>query len=251
VSVEAKPANTVAAVWDNVKTIVYALALALIVRILLFQPFTIPSESMVPTLLKHDYIFVNKFEYGYSKHSIPFSPPLFQGRIAASAPDRGDIAVFKLPSDNRTDYIKRVIGLPGDRIQVRDGHLYINDQPVKREALPDTMEQDEFGIVRSVARWRETLPNGKSYITYDLIPNGGLDDTDVYTVPAKHYFMMGDNRDNSQDSRVLSVVGYVPDENLVGRATLVFISFDDGASLINPISWFTHFRWNRFCKGIS
>ncbi|MET0546335.1 MAG: signal peptidase I [Caulobacterales bacterium] len=242
--------SAAAAVWDNVKTIVYALGIALVVRVLLFQPFTIPSESMVPTLLTHDYIFVNKFAYGYSKHSMPFSPPLFNGRILDKAPNRGDVIVFKLPSDNKTDYIKRLIGLPGDHIQVKGGALYINDKPVQREQMPEVVDEDEYGVVRNVARWKETLPNGKSYITYDLVPNGGLDDTDVYVVPAGHFFMMGDNRDNSQDSRVLSMVGYVPEENLIGKAELVFLSFNDGASLFNPISWFSEFRGSRFCKQI-
>ncbi len=250
-NIEVKPKmSAAAAVWDNFKTIVYALGIALVVRVLLFQPFTIPSESMVPTLLTHDYIFVNKYAYGYSKHSIPFSPPLFNGRIFGKTPDRGDVIVFKLPSDNKTDYIKRLIGLPGDRIQVKGGALYINDQAVQREALPEEIVEDEFGVARTVQRWKETLPNGKSYVTHDLIPNGGLDDTDVYVVPPDHFFMMGDNRDNSQDSRVLSVVGYVPEENLVGKAEMIFLSFNDGVSLFNPFSWFADFRWNRFCKPI-
>src|SRR5262249_54178249 len=156
-----------------------------------------------------DYLFVSKYSYGYSRFSIPFSPNLFSGRIFGSEPTRGDVVVFKLPKDNETDYIKRVIGLPGDDIQMIDGVLNINGAPVKRERLSDVVEDDGSGRVVPIKRWKETLPNGVSYETLDLVDNGFYDNTPVYHVPPGHYFMMGDNRDNSQDSRVLSQVGYV------------------------------------------
>jgi signal peptidase I len=240
--------------WDSVKTIVYALGLALILRIFLFQPYTIPSESMRPKLLVGDYIFVSKWDYGYSRASIPFEPPLFSGRIPGGLePGRGDVVVFKLPSDGRTDYIKRVLGLPGDRIQVTGGALYINGQAVEREPLDDEVLRDRWGNVTRVTRWRETLPGGKSYVTYDLESNGRLDDTGEYVVPPGHYFMMGDNRDNSIDSRVppeVSGVGYVPAQNLVGRARLVFVSFDETTSLFLPWTWFTGLRLDRMAEPI-
>ena len=182
---------------------------------------------MIPTLLIGDYLFVSKYSYGYSKHSIPFSPNLFEGRILGSPPKRGDVVVFKLPRDNSTDYIKRVIGLPGDRIQMMDGVLHINGVAVKRERIDDFIETEEGSGTTRVKRWRETLPNGVSYTTLDLIDNGFYDNTPVYMVPDGHYFMMGDNRDNSTDSRVLSQVGYVPGENIIGKAQIIFFSIRD------------------------
>ena len=209
---------------ETVRVIVHALIIALVIRTFLFQPFNIPSGSMKETLLVGDYLFVSKYSYGYSYYSFPFSPPLFSGRIFGSEPDRGDIVVFRLPKDDSTDYIKRVIGLPGDRIRMIGGLLHINGQPVKRERIEDYIETEETERATRVKRWRETLPNGVSYTTLDLIDNGFYDNTQEYVVPAGHYFMMGDNRDNSTDSRVLSQVGYVPFQNLVGRAQLIFFS---------------------------
>ena len=213
---------------ETVKIVVHALILALIVRTFLFQPFSIPSGSMKDTLLVGDYLFVSKYAYGYSRYSFPFGPDLFEGRIWAAEPKRGDVVVFKLPKDNSTDYIKRVMGLPGDKIQMVDGVVHINGQPVQRERVEDAVSVDEFGQEVRVAQYRETLDNGTSYLTLDLDPDDMMDNTPVYEVPPGHYFMMGDNRDNSQDSRVLGAVGYVPFENIVGRAEIIFFSVEEG-----------------------
>jgi len=198
------------------------LLLAVLFRSFAFQPFNIPSGSMMPTLQIGDYLFVSKYPYGYSHYSLPLSPELFSGRILPAEPQRGDVVVYRLPRDPSVDYISRIVGLPGERIQMRGGQLYINGAPVARERVEDfVMPQDERGI--SVKRWRETLPNGASHETLDLQDNGYLDDTREFLVPTGHYFMMGDNRDNAADSRVAQV-GFVPFENLVGRAGLIFMS---------------------------
>ena len=231
------------------KTVIYALLIALVIRVLLFQPFTIPSASMEPNLLQGDYIIVSKFAYGISRHSIPFSPPLFSGRIFNHAPHRGDIIVFKLPRDGHTDYIKRLIGLPGDRIQVRGGVVYLNGKVIPRQDEGSVVKSGPFpGFSQQVERFRETMPGGKTYVTYDQGPGGEVDDTDVFVVPAKHYFFMGDNRDNSQDSRYPESigVGYVPEENLVGKAEIILLSWNDKASLFKPWTWFLDARPSRF-----
>ncbi len=230
---------------ETVRVVIHALLLALVVRTFLFQPFNIPSGSMMPTLLIGDYLFVSKFSYGYSRYSFPFGPNIFAGRIWASDPQRGDVAVFKLPRDNSTDYIKRVIGLPGDEIQVRGGILFINGEEVQRERVDDFVSADRGSSATRVAQFVETLPNGVSYHVLELGDNGFGDNTPVYQVPEGHYFMMGDNRDNSTDSRFLSAVGYVPFENFVGRADLIFFSIDEQTQVWELWRWPTDVRWGR------
>ncbi len=230
---------------ETLKTVVYAVLIALGIRTIAFEPFNIPSESMLPTLLVGDYLFVSKYSYGYSRHSIPLSPPLFEGRVLSRPPERGDVAVFKLPRDNKTDYIKRIVGLPGDRLQMLGGVLYINDEAVKRERVADFLYRDRMGNPYRIPRYRETLPNGVSYDTLDLIKNGEHDNTKVYAVPPGHYFAMGDNRDNSLDSRVKTGVGMVPAENLVGRAEILFFSTDGRARLWEFWKWPMATRFSR------
>jgi signal peptidase I len=240
-------AKTESGVGETIRVVIHALLIALVIRTFLFQPFNIPSGSMKATLLVGDYLFVSKYSYGYTHYSIPFSPPLFSGRILGSEPSRGDVVVFRLPKDTTTDYIKRVIGLPGDRIQMKEGLLYINDTPVKRERLSDFIGEDPCGsdATARVKRWKETLPNGVSYESLDCVDNGFYDNTNVYTVPSGNFFMMGDNRDNSTDSRVLSQVGFVPFENIVGRAQMIFFSIAEGEHAWMFWRWPTAVRWNR------
>jgi len=231
-------------IGETISVIVQALLIAIVIRTLLFQPFSIPSGSMRPTLLEGDYLFVTKWAYGYSRHSMPFSPNLFSGRILFSEPKRGDVVVFKFPPNPSVDYIKRLIGLPGDRIQVKDGVLYINDVAVPREKVGQIDNPDITEVNRPVDVYRETLPNGVSYDTLDIDPNSIGDNTREFTVPAGHYFMMGDNRDNSSDSRFN--VGNVPVENLVGRANYIFFSIAGGASPLEIWSWPSELRLDRF-----
>ncbi len=234
---------------ELIKTILCALLIAGGVRTAAAQPFNIPSESMEGTLLVGDYLFVSKPSYGYSRYSLPwgYAWPLPHGRVLGSVPQRGDVIVFKTPSDNKTDYIKRLIGLPGDRIQMKAGALYINETPVPKVRVEPFVEESE-GFRTEVAQYRETLPNGVSYNVLDREPNGTLDDTDVFVVPNDHYFMMGDNRDNSLDSRVPAEaggVGYVPFENLEGKAEVLFFSADGSARWWEVWKWPSAIRYQR------
>ncbi|MBF2716645.1 MULTISPECIES: signal peptidase I [Rhizobium/Agrobacterium group] len=234
------------ALWENIKVIIQALVLAMVIRTVLFQPFTIPSGSMMPTLLVGDYIFVNKFSYGYSKYSLPFSLDLFSGRILASEPKRGDVVVFRFPPNPDIDYIKRLVGLPGDRIQVTDGVLLVNGKPIPK--VPDGTFTSDYRMDagRDVPVFRETLDNGVNYDTLDEIQNSAGDNTREFTVPAGHYFMMGDNRDNSADSRF--DVGFVPAENLIGRASVIFFSLGNNTSFREIWKWPSNMRWDRLFK---
>ena len=236
--------------WSEISLIlVEALAIAMFVRVFFYQPFNIPSGSMKETLLIGDYLFVSKLSYGYSRFSFPFSPNLFSGRIFGAEPKRGDVAVFKLPRDNSTDYIKRVIGLPGDEIQMKNGQLFINGQGVPKVPV-GVFTTWEDGHERMIPVFEETLPNGGKYKVLDSDLNGPYDNTSVYKVPHGHYFMMGDNRDNSTDSRVQSAVGFVPYENFVGRAGVIFFSAGgDGSGAMHwwvPWTWPFNIRWTRF-----
>ncbi len=242
-SVAEKSVKKSGGLGETVSVIVQALLLALVIRTLLFQPFSIPSGSMRPTLLEGDYLFVTKWAYGYSRHSLPFSPNIFSGRIWSAEPERGDVAVFKFPPNPSLDYIKRVIGMPGDRVQVIDGVLNINGTPVQREKTGTIDNPDITESNGPVDVYRETLPNGVSYDTLDLTQNGLGDETREFLVPEGHYFMMGDNRDNSTDSRFS--VGFVPAENLVGRANIIFFSIADGASPLEIWKWPSLMRASR------
>jgi signal peptidase I len=234
---------------ESVKTMLYAGLIAIGIRTIAFEPFNIPSGSMIPTLLVGDYLFVSKYSYGYSRYSMPFGPNLFSGRIMGSVPKRGDVAVFKLPRDPSQDYIKRIVGLPGDRIQVRGGILHVNGQPVKRELVGDS-ELDR--CYREPAKYyRETLPEGRVHGILECTDQGSSDNTIEFRIPPNHVFGMGDNRDNSQDSRYLDAVGFIPVDNLVGRAEFIFFSIDGSqASLWKPWTWPMAIRWNRLFSGV-
>ena len=229
---------------DTVKTVVYAVLIAMLIRSLLFEPFRIPSGSMYPTLEVGDYLFVSKYTYGYSKHSFPASLAPIKGRIWASEPKRGDIVVFKFPVDNKTDFIKRVVGLPGDTIEVRRGVLYINDEPVIREKIGE-YKLNEFVVRPEVyTEYEETLPNGVKHRILEISDHEKqVDNTTKVTVPEGHYFVMGDNRDRSDDSRVS--VGFVPFENLVGKARFLFFSHNDKGAWYKPWTWPKVIRWSK------
>ncbi|WP_407118616.1 signal peptidase I [Bradyrhizobium sp. LMG 9283] len=198
-------------------------------RFVLYQPFNIPSGSMTPTLMVGDYVFAAKYAYGYGRYSFPFAPSWISGRFLAAEPEYGDIVVFRTAKDSSADYVKRVVGLPGDRIQMRQGRLILNDRPVTRVALEATLAGSACGVNEGaeVRRWRETLPNGASYVTHDCVDDGYLDNTNVFTVPPGHVFVLGDNRDNSTDSRMMSTFGFIPMDNLVGKVTRIFWSLDE------------------------
>jgi len=235
---------------ENIKTLIYAVIIALIIRSFLFQPFYIPSSSMEPTLLIGDRLFVSKYSYGYSRHSFPFSPSNYEKRFIKKDPERGDVVVFKTPSDDRTDYIKRLIGLPGDKIQIIDGDLHINDIKITKIKSSKTLNINCGKQNFKTNIFQETLPNGKSYLTaYSKV--GTMKNTNVFEVPIKHYFFMGDNRDCSKDSRYLSSVGYVKFTNLVGKARLTFFSNDKSkGSFFKFWKWDETLRVSRFFKKI-
>lgn len=234
---------------DTLKTVFWAILIALMVRTFAFEPFNIPSGSMIPTLLVGDYLFVSKFSYGYSKHSMPFSLPIIPGRVFESEPERGDVVVFKLPSDTSQDYIKRVIGLPGDTVQVKEGRLYINNKMVERERIEDYILTDGGGRSAAVPQYIETLPNGRVHRILEMFGDQGpSDNTEAFTVPEGHFFMMGDNRDNSADSRAFAArFRFVPIENLVGRAEFLFYSKDSS----QPVYDLGSIRFDRLFQGVN
>ena len=230
---------------ENTKTLFYALVIAIIIRSLIIQPFYIPSSSMEPNLLVGDRIFVTKYSYGYSNHSFPFSPKIFKGRIISNEPKRGDVIVFKTPADNRTDYIKRLIGLPGEQIQFIDSNLYINNNEVLKSRIS---KSDEIYCGKKkiqVYTFEELLPNGKKHKTVYL-KNYQFQNSDIFNVPKNHYFFLGDNRDCSKDSRFLTSVGYVHKDNLVGKAQFIFFSSDKKVGSIFAFwKWHKSIRFNR------
>ena len=234
--------------FEFIKTIVIAGALALGFRSLLFEPFNIPSGSMIPTLLVGDYLFVSKYSYGYSRYSFPFGMAPFDGRVFETPPERGDVAVFRQPQNESVAFIKRIVGLPGDQIQVTDGVLRINDVAVNRVRKGFATASDGYNVIR-FAVYQETLPNGKSYLIQERSDDDVLDNTNVFLVPEGHYFMMGDNRDNSRDSRTTSV-GMVPAENLIGRAERLFFSHNSSAHLWEIWKWPFAIRYGRLGDGI-
>jgi signal peptidase I len=242
--------RTSGGVAETIKTLVYAIVIAVFIRTFFYEPFNIPSPSMVPTLLVGDYLFVSKFSYGYSRYSLPWGVPLISGRLFFREPARGDVAVFKLPRDPSVDYIKRIIGLPGDRIQVKHSLLFINDVPVKRERSEDC--DVPVGEGRQVfQRYWETLPNGVRHCIVQLGDDMALSNTDVFVIRPGHYFMMGDNRDNSADSRdPTSGVGQVPAENFVGHAQFIFFSTNNYARWWEIWNWPFTIRYDRLFMAI-
>lgn len=252
-----RPKNAEASLKDSeevsefFKTAVIAVLLALLIRTFLYEPFNIPSGSMLPTLLVGDYLFVSKPAYGYSRHSFPFGIADFEGRMMEDRPKRGDVIVFKLPSNTSVDYIKRIVAMPGETVQVIRGRLYINGEQVEREPI-GLSESDENGeyIDQKLMEYIETLPGGIMHRIYEVSDNADLDNTQKYVVPEDHYFVMGDNRDNSQDSRVQSLVGFVPFENIVGRADILFFSIEESAKFYNPLSWKDTIRFSRILDKI-
>jgi signal peptidase I len=249
-----EPKSAAAETLEIVKTVVLALLIALALRVILFQPNTIPSSSMEPNLLTGDYMLVSKFDYGWSRHSVPLSPPLPAGRLNGHLPQRGDVIVFRLPRDITQTYVKRLIGLPGDRIQVSGGQVSVNGRPIPQAADGRTRDPDSPEI--TVTRVWETLPDGRRYLTFDRGPDHDGDDTPEFIVPEGHVFAMGDNRDNSSDSRDPNGgVGFIPLENLVGRAEFIFFSVDNGGPNGPPFwhiwNWPAQIRWSRLFSGIT
>ncbi|MBR1945084.1 MAG: signal peptidase I [Alphaproteobacteria bacterium] len=244
-----KEKNAQGGFWETTKTVVYALLIALFVRTVFAEPFSIPSGSMIPTLLVGDYLFVSKMSNGYSRHSLPLSIPLIKGRIFYEEPKRGDVLVFKMPSDNRTDYIKRLIGLPGDRIQVKDGRLYINGNMTERVSEGEYVMRDASGRAMRFEKYTEILPEGFKHPIIEMTDEGPFDNTEEFVVPEDHFFMMGDNRDNSLDSRSIKV-GFVPKINLVGKAKFLFFSNDGSVAWWQLWKWPMAVRWSRLFNGI-
>ena len=237
---------------DNIKTIVYAGLIAVAIRTIAFEPFNIPSGSMIPTLLVGDYLFVSKYAYGYSRYSIPFSPDLFSGRIFGALPKRGDVVVFKNEHDDYADYIKRIVGLPGDHIQVRAGVLYVNGQPAARRPVGDILATDENDHSILEKEYTETLPGNYTHLIAKMGDDGFQNNTPEYVVPDDNLFAMGDNRDNSLDSRFMEGrgVGFLPVENLVGRAEFIFFSIDPTAPWWQVWQWPFEIRWSRILTAI-
>jgi len=233
--------------FDSIRTLIFALLLAIMFRSVAYEPFHIPTGSMKNTLLVGDYLFVSKYAYGYSRYSFPFGLPLFKGRVMElDKPKRGDIVVFRVPLKPRVDFIKRIIGMPGDRIQMKEGLVYINGEPLKRQRVEDYADDENRNDIKSVTQFTETLPEGKVIHILKQYKIGPADDTPAYEVPAGHYFMMGDNRDNSHDSRYMDDLGFIPEENIVGRAEILFFSTDGTSRFKDPFSWFTAMRSERF-----
>ena len=233
---------------ENIKTIIYALLIAVFIRSIFFQPFYIPSSSMEPNLLVGDRLFVSKYSYGYSKHSFPFSPNLFKGRFFFKEPKRGDVVVFKTPTDNRTDYIKRLIGLPGDIIQFIDGDLYLNENQILKTKIKKNDQIYCGNNILETNTFEEKLPNGTKYKAVYFKKNS-FQNSNKFIVPEDHYFFLGDNRDCSKDSRYLGSVGYVHKDNLVGKARIIFFSSDYRiGSIFNFWNWNNIIRLNRFFR---
>ncbi len=234
--------------FGNLKSIIIAIFIALLIRSFIFEPFNIPSGSMKPNLLVGDFIFVSKYSYGFSKHSLPFSLPLIPGKILSNTPERGDIVVFKTPENNRTDYIKRVIGLPGDKIQIKNGLIHINGSEIFRKKLNDFIDTDKNISDKRVRQYKEYFYNIEINVL-DITDNGIVDNTQIFDVPENHFFVMGDNRDNSQDSRFFSTVGFIPYENLVGKAQFIFFSLEN-SRFLQIWKWPNSIRFERIFKKI-
>ena len=234
--------------FSNIKSIFIAVFIALLIRSFIFEPFNIPSGSMKPNLLVGDFIFVSKYSYGFSKHSLPFSIPLIPGKIFSKTPERGDVVVFKTPENNRTDYIKRVIGLPGDKIEIKNGIIFINGSEILRKKLNDFIDTDNKTSNKRVRMYNEYFFN-KEINILDITDNGIADNTQLFNVPENHFFVMGDNRDNSQDSRFISTVGFIPYENLVGKAQFIFFSLEN-ARFLQIWKWPNSIRYERIFQKI-
>ncbi|WDR06104.1 signal peptidase I [Devosia rhodophyticola] len=256
---KAAPKSAAGEAWETIVVVVEALLIAIVLRSFLYQPFSIPTASMQQTLMIGDYFVANKYVWGYGKHSfslgrygnftlLDFELPI-SGRILGRSPDRGDVAVFR-PVPQTVEYIKRVVGMPGDRVQMKQGRLYINDVMVEREKIGTAEDTDSSGDTREVTVYRETFPEGSSHIIQEISDNGPLDNTQEYVVPAGHFFMMGDNRDRSADSRVLSAVGFVPETNLVAKAEARFFSIKDNIPPWQIWQWPANVRWDRMFQSV-